>query len=126
MNVLLDGRPLHLPEPRTLASAIRIAKPVHREDVDELVASGRARVATLDDADVVDAWRELASLEGVFCEPSSAAGIAAVKEIGLDPGTVVVCVLTGHGLKDTGAVDVLTEAEHEVEARLDAILEAVA
>jgi threonine synthase len=110
----------------TLASAIRIAKPVHREDVDGLVATGRARVATLDDADVVDAWRELASLEGVFCEPSSAAGLAAVKQLGLDPGTVVVCVLTGHGLKDTSAVDVLTDAEVEVEARLDAILEAVA
>jgi threonine synthase len=110
----------------TLASAIRIAQPVHREEVDELVESGRARVETVDDAEIVDAWRELATLEGVFCEPSSAAGLAAVKKLDLDPGSVVVCVVTGHGLKDAEAVDLITDTSIEVDANLDSILAEVA
>jgi threonine synthase len=110
----------------TLASAIRIAQPVHREEVDELVESGRARVETVDDAEIVDAWRELATLEGVFCEPSSAAGLAAMKKLDLDPGSVVVCVVTGHGLKDAEAVDLITDTSIEVDANLDSILAEVA
>jgi threonine synthase len=110
----------------TLASAIRIAAPVHRDEVDDLVGSGRARVETVDDAEIVDAWRELATLEGVFCEPSSAAGLAAVKKLDLEPGSVVVCVLTGHGLKDADAVGLLTEAPVEVDANLESILAEVA
>jgi len=110
----------------TLASAIRIAAPVHRDEVDGLVDSGRVRVETVDDAEIVDAWRELATLEGVFCEPSSAAGLAAVKKLDLEPGSVVVCVLTGHGLKDTDAVGLLTETPVEVDANLDSILAEVA
>jgi threonine synthase len=99
---------------------------VHRDEVDDLVDSGRARVETVDDAEIVDAWRELATLEGVFCEPSSAAGLAAVKKLDLEPGSVVVCVLTGHGLKDADAVGLLTEAPVEVDANLESILAEVA
>ncbi len=62
-----------------------------------------------------DAWLELASREGIFCEPSSAAGLAGLAHAELEPGSTVVCVLTGHGLKDTAAVDVLTEATTVVE-----------
>ncbi len=51
-------------------------------------------------------WLEAAS-EGIFCEPSSAAGLAALAHVELEPGSTVVCILTGHGLKDTAAVEVL-------------------
>ncbi len=81
---------------RTLATAIRIGDPVHAE----AVAASRAHVVTLDDAEILEAWRLLASVEGVFCEPSSAAGIAALRR-GAVEGERIVVTLTGHGLKDT-------------------------
>jgi threonine synthase len=110
----------------TLASAIRIAQPVHGDEVDALVAASRVRVVSLGDSELVDAWRELATLEGVFCEPSSAAGLAALKKLDVAAGSVVVCVLTGHGLKDAPAVDLLTETPVEVDADVESILAEVA
>jgi threonine synthase len=109
----------------TVASAIRISEPVHRGEVDALVAEGRADVVVVADEEILAAWLELASGEGVFCEPASAAGLAAVKRLSLEPEALVVCVLTGHGLKDTGAVDVLTASSAVVEPQLASILAAV-
>jgi len=107
---------------RTTASAIRIAEPAHRAHVDELVAEGHAETVALSDAEITDAWLHLASVEGVFCEPSSAAGLAALRRLELEPGSTVVCVLTGHGLKDPAAVDVLAAKTITVEPHVDAIL----
>jgi threonine synthase len=106
----------------TLASAIRIAEPAHHDEVAALIAEGRAELVTVTDEEITDAWLEVASLEGVFCEPSSAAGVAGLSHIDLEPGSTVVCVLTGHGLKDTDAVDVLTAATTTVDPTLEAIL----
>jgi threonine synthase len=108
--------------PTTFASAIRIAEPAHRERVDRLVEDGRLTRVLLSEAELRDAWSTLARVEGVFCEPASAAGIAALKK--LDCAGTAVCVVTGHGLKDAGAVD--TSAATIVEASLDAVLEALA
>jgi threonine synthase len=66
-------------------------------------------------------WLEVAS-EGIFCEPSSAAGVAGLAKLELEPGSTVVCVLTGHGLKDTGAVAMLTEPTRLVEPDVESIL----
>ncbi len=56
------------------------------------------------DEQILHAYRELTRLEGVFCEPASAAsvaGVAAAAAAGeVDPDALVVCVLTGNGLKD--------------------------
>ena len=93
----------------TAASAIRIMEPAHAKAVADAVAAGRAEVVSVTDAEIADAWLELARLEGVFCELSSAAGLAALKRIELAPGMLTVCILTGHGLKDTGAVDHLAD-----------------
>ena len=49
---------------------------------------------------ILDAYRYLASVEGVFCEPASAASVAGLLEHGADDAQKLVCVLTGHGLKD--------------------------
>jgi threonine synthase len=106
----------------TVASAIRIAKPAHAEEVDELVAEGRAEIVSVADEEITDAWLELASLEGIFCEPSSAACLAGLAHVELEPGSTVVCVLTGHGLKDTAAVEVLTAATTVIEPSVEAIL----
>ena len=86
----------------TFASAIRIEQPVHREKVEGVLArSGGVAVACSED-ELERAWRALAREEGVFCEPASAAGVAALEQSGVDGR--VVCVLTGHGLKDPDAV----------------------
>jgi threonine synthase len=105
----------------TLASAIRIAKPVHRAEAEAaIIASGGAAVALTDD-EVLDAWRELAQVEGVFCEPSSAAGLAALKRERPGRGSRVVCVLTGHGLKDPDAVARSTPPAVQVDPTPEAI-----
>ena len=84
----------------TLASAIRIGEPAHGDDVRRT----RALVVSVDDAEILEAWDELARVEGIFCEPSSAAGFAAVRR-GDVAGEVVVVTLTGHGLKDIATAD---------------------
>jgi threonine synthase len=86
----------------TVASAIRINEPAHRAEAEEAIRSSGGGVVPLTDAEILEARRELAELEGVFCEPASAAGLAAVKRE--RPSGTVVCVITGHGLKDTASV----------------------
>jgi threonine synthase len=100
----------------TLATAIRIGDPVHAEAVR---ASG-ARVVHADDDELVAAWRRLASEEGLFCEPSSAAGLAAVLRGDVE-GDRLVVTITGHGLKDPATADRLAPPPVEVEPDPDAI-----
>ncbi len=83
---------------RTFASAIRISDPVHREQ-----AEAAAEVVTATDDEILEWWRAVTRLEGAFCEPASAASVAGVAHV--RPGGRVVCVLTGHGLKDPDAVE---------------------
>jgi threonine synthase len=83
----------------TVASAIRIVAPVHRDDVEQLVARSGGAVLTVDDEEILAARDLLGREEGLYCEPASAAGIAALDR-SAKPGERVVCVLTGHGLKD--------------------------
>jgi threonine synthase len=87
----------------TVASAIRISEPAHSDDARRAVDESEGSVVPLDDEAILEAWRLLAREEGVFCEPSSAAGLAALLA---DPprSARVVCVITGHGLKDPDAV----------------------
>ena len=101
---LVDGAPVASPE--TVASAIRIGNPARWEEAMAAFTASRGRVAAVTDAQILDAYRWLAAGEGVFCEPASAASVAGLLAHGLP--TVdgaprpesVVCVLTGHGLKD--------------------------
>jgi threonine synthase len=84
----------------TLASAIRIVDPVHAGSVADAVAMSQGQIVPLTDDAILQAWRELAQREGLFCEPSSAAGLAALDRVELEPRSCIVCVVTGHGLKD--------------------------
>lgn len=102
--------------PTTLASAIRIGDPVHAASVE---AAG-AIIVTVSDDEIVAAWLELATTEGLFCEPSSAAGLAAVRR-GAVHGNRVVVTITGHGLKDTEAADRYAPPLAQVDADPDAI-----
>jgi threonine synthase len=98
----------------TLASAIRIVDPAHRAEAEAAIRDSGGAVVALTDDEIVDAWRRLAELEGVFCEPASAAGLAAVKKTGAT-GRIVV-VVTGHGLKDPDAVERIAAPAVEVDA----------
>jgi threonine synthase len=95
---LVRGRPVEHPE--TVASAIRIGNPARWEDaMDAMISSGGA-VNEVTDEQILDAYRFLAANEGVFCEPASATGVAGLLAHGARDARRVVCVLTGHGLKD--------------------------
>ena len=91
----------------TVASAIRIGEPVHAAEVAAAVAATGGEVVTVDDGEIVAAWRSLAREEGLFCEPASAASVAGLARAGAQRGARVVCVLTGHGLKDAASFDAL-------------------
>ena len=99
---LVYGAPVEHPE--TLATAIRIGNPASwKPAVAAMTESGGEFVAVSDDA-ILEAYHHVAELEGVFCEPASAAGIAALR-MAVRGGRVAssartVCVLTGNGLKD--------------------------
>jgi threonine synthase len=89
-------------KPETIASAIRIGNPARWEEAMAAMTASAGRVAAVSDAQILDAYRFLAAREGVFCEPASAASVAGLMVHGAGDAERVVCVLTGHGLKDPG------------------------
>lgn len=100
---LVSGQVVRHPE--TMATAIRIGNPARwREALRALDESG-GLVAAVGDEEILQSWKWLASLEGLFVEPASATGVAVlyqqIQQGAIDPdGKTAVCVLTGHGLKD--------------------------
>jgi threonine synthase len=95
---LVNGEPVDNPE--TVASAIRIGKPARWEEAMAAVTDSSGGVDAVSDAEILAAYRFLASREGVFCEPASAASVAGLLRYGARGAERIVCVLTGHGLKD--------------------------
>ncbi|MBV8561945.1 MAG: pyridoxal-phosphate dependent enzyme, partial [Actinobacteria bacterium] len=84
----------------TFASAIRIVEPIHAAEVEDAVTRSGGAVVTVTEDELRDAWQAIGREEGLFCEPASAAGVAALARGAASTGERVVCVLTGHGLKD--------------------------
>ncbi len=95
---LVLGHPVEHPE--TVASAIRIGNPVRWEDAMAATTESRGAIRAVSDAEILAAYRLLASKEGIFCEPASTASVAGLLKYGTDGASQVVCVLTGRGLKD--------------------------
>ena len=99
---LVLGHPVENPE--TIATAIRIGNPARGEEALEAARESGGLIDAVTDDDIISAYRLVATVEGTFCEPASAASIAGmIKKCGegvIAAGSVVVCVLTGHGLKD--------------------------
>jgi threonine synthase len=95
---LVHGSPVEHPE--TIASAIRIGNPARWEDAMEAMTSSGGAIRAVTDRQILAAYQFLASSEGIFCEPASAASVAGLLAHGADGAQRVVCVLTGHGLKD--------------------------
>jgi threonine synthase len=86
--------------PETVASAIRIGNPARWEEAMAAVTQSGGGIEAVSDAEILAAYRLLAAREGVFCEPASAASVAGLLKHGARGASRVVCVLTGHGLKD--------------------------
>ena len=99
---LVHGRRVAAPE--TVATAIRIGDPVNSDRALRARDESRGRIDAVTDEQIVDAYRDIARYEGIFCEPASAASVAGVRALAaegaIDAGGTIVCVLTGHGLKD--------------------------
>jgi threonine synthase len=99
---LVVGHPIERPE--TVATAIRIGNPASWTLATGARDESGGRIDAVTDDEIVAAYRALSRLEGVFCEPASAASVAgvtqAVRDGDLEPDALVVCVLTGNGLKD--------------------------
>jgi threonine synthase len=97
--------------PRTVASAIRIGSPVNWTKVIHAINESRGTAETVSDKEILEAQRDLASKEGIFVEPASAASIAGLRKSRgagkIDRSDLVVCVTTGHGLKDPSVDDYL-------------------
>ncbi|MBI1908564.1 MAG: threonine synthase [Deltaproteobacteria bacterium] len=90
--------------PETIATAIRIGNPANWQKALKARDESGGLIDTVTDAEILKAYRMVASLEGYFCEPASAAGIAGFFKLGkkgfFKKGETVVMTLTGHGLKD--------------------------
>ena len=108
--------------PETIATAIRIGDPASWAKAVEARDASGGRISAVTDEEIMAAYRALAQLEGIFCEPASAASVAGVIKAAaageLDAAATIVCVLTGHGLKDPktaeGQVPPLIEADATV------------
>ncbi len=86
--------------PETVASAIRIGNPARWKEAEAALSESDGRIAAVSDAEILDAQHWLAANEGVFCEPASAASVAGALKHGVGEVGRLVCVITGHGLKD--------------------------
>ncbi len=99
---IVAGRPV--PDPETVATAIRVGNPASWQIAEEARAESGGLIASVTDEQILAAYRLLAQREGIFGEPASAAGVAGLLQARADgsvaAGSVVVCTITGHGLKD--------------------------
>jgi threonine synthase len=97
---IVKGHPIEKPE--TIATAIRIGNPASWKSAVAAAQESGGSIRAVSDDEIVSAYKLVASAEGIFCEPASAASIAGLLKYGseIPKGSNVVCVLTGHGLKD--------------------------
>lgn len=122
---LVQGCPVEKPE--TIATAIRIGNPARWDDAMAAMTDSGGLVDCVTDEEILEAYSELAAHEGIFCEPASAASVAGLKKLiargyfGSEPATVV-CILTGHGLKDPDSAIKIAKAPEQVEADTDSVV----
>ena len=98
---IVSGEPV--PEPKTLATAIRIGNPASWQGATDARDASGGAITAVTDAEILIAYRRLAQDEGIFCEPASAACVAGLMTRANSEdvaGKTVVCVITGSGLKD--------------------------
>jgi threonine synthase len=113
-------------KPRTIATAIRIGNPASWKSAVEAAAESKGQIDLVTDEEIIEAYRMIAGLEGVFCEPASAASVAGVIKLGkagyFRGGETVVCTLTGHGLKDADIAISVSQKPTTIKARLEDVV----
>jgi threonine synthase len=117
------GRPVE--EPETVATAIRIGHPASWYGATAAAAESGGRIEAVTDEEILEAYGYLARCESVFCEAASAASVAGLLKTGVPEGVRVVCVLTGHGLKDPDLAIGQAVLPPPVDAELGAVLGAL-
>ncbi|MGE5404959.1 MAG: threonine synthase, partial [Candidatus Saccharibacteria bacterium] len=119
-----------VPNPETIATAIRIGNPASWKQAEEAAHQSGGSISAVSDEEILEAYEFVARKEGIFCEPASAASIAGVLKMGshgkFKKDQKVVCILTGHGLKDPDiAVKTADIAPTVVPADEKAVLDAI-
>ncbi|HKX12424.1 MAG TPA: threonine synthase [bacterium] len=113
--------------PETVASAIRIGNPASWQPALKAVNDSQGYIDSVTDEEILEAFRHVASLDGYFCEPASAASIAGVLKAAqkglFKRGETVVCTLTGHGLKDPDTAIKVCPEPYEIEPKAEQVLD---
>jgi threonine synthase len=120
---IVEGHPIEHPE--TVATAIRIGNPASWYGATAAASESGGAIEAVTDEEILAAYRFLASEESVFCEAASAASVAGLIKTGVPSGATVVCVLTGHGLKDPDLALRVISVPVTVEAEYSAVLNAL-
>ena len=121
---LVSGEPVPFPE--TIATAIRIGNPASWDGAIEARDASGGAIESVTDGEILEAYRALASTEGVFVEPASASSVAGLLKAAaaglIEPGETVVCTVTGHGLKDPNRAIAEVETGDAVDADAELVL----
>lgn len=124
---IVRGHPIENPE--TIATAIRIGNPASWKRAEAARDESGGMIDMVSDEEIINAYKMLANLEGIFVEPASAAGLAGLIKLSkkgyFKPGESIVCIITGHGLKDPDrAVKVVGEPVI-IPVQVDAVLKEI-
>jgi threonine synthase len=115
------SKPCRVERPETIATAIRIGQPVSWRKALAAVLDSGGDAGAVSDEEILEAQRLLARTEGLFVEPASAAPVALLQKFALKDVRRVVCVTTGHGLKDPDALSKAPVVMARVKPELDAL-----
>ncbi|RLI05344.1 threonine synthase, partial [Candidatus Bathyarchaeota archaeon] len=106
-------------------TAIRIGSPVNWKKAIRAIRQSNGKAEIVTDEEILEAQKILARNEGLFVEPAGASSIAGLKKLleagEIDKNEVVVCVTTGHGLKDPDTPVKFFRKPVEVDAHVDAV-----
>jgi threonine synthase len=116
-------------DPKTIATAIKIGNPASWQGALDARDQSGGLIEAVSDDEILEAYKLLATLEGVFVEPASAAGVAGLMKLGargaLPKGAVAVCTVTGHGLKDPERAVAVSGRFETVDAEPEALRRAI-
>jgi threonine synthase len=124
---IVNGAPVK--SPKTIATAIKIGNPASWKRAEAARDESGGVIDCVSDSEILEAYTMMAQLEGVFCEPASAAGVAGLRKyisngkLKLKAGDTVAAIITGHGLKDPDRAIAVMPRPISVKADMKAIVE---